>query len=68
MLKDKIRQERLNHHLSLYELSKRSGHSASTLYGIENGRNRNPSFKTVCDLAKVLNIPLDELAKEVSVN
>lgn len=68
MLKDKIRQERLSHHFSLYELSKQSGHSASTLHGIENGRNSNPSFKTICDLARVLNIPLNELAKEVSGN
>lgn len=61
MLGDKIRQKRKKLFLSEYELARRSGHSVSTIYGIENGNNKNPGFNIVCDLARVLGIPLEEL-------
>ena len=61
MLSDKIRQKGL----SQSELARRSGHAVSTIHGIENGDNQNPSFRTVCDIAKVLGIPLDELYQDM---
>jgi transcriptional regulator with XRE-family HTH domain len=42
-----------------------SGHAVSTIHGIENGDNKNPSFKMIGDIAKVLGLSLDELYKEV---
>ncbi|MBE6834292.1 MAG: helix-turn-helix transcriptional regulator [[Clostridium] sporosphaeroides] len=58
----KVRQKK---GLSQSELARRSGHAVSTIHGIENGDNQNPSFRTVCDIAKVLDIPLDELYQDV---
>lgn len=65
MLSDKIRRVRQKKGLSQSELARRSGHAVSTIHGIENGDNQNPSFRTVCDIAKVLGIPLDELYQDM---
>lgn len=65
MLSDKIRQVRQKKGLSQSELARHSGHAVSTIHGIENGDNQNPSFRTVCDIANVLGIPLDELYQDV---
>jgi transcriptional regulator with XRE-family HTH domain len=64
MLKDKIREIRIKKDMSQSELARRSGHAVSTIHGIENGDNKNPSFKMIGDIAKVLGIPLDELYQE----
>ncbi len=64
MLIDTIREIRKKNGMSLYRLAKLSGHAVSTIHGIENGNNKNPSFITIGDIAKVLNIPLDELYQE----
>ena len=64
MLSDKIRRVRIIQGMSQSQLARRSGHAVSTIHGIENGDNKNPSFKTICDIAKVLEIPLDELYQE----
>mgnify|MGYP001000646063 CR=1 FL=1 len=64
MLSDKIRGVRIIQGMSQSQLARRSGHAVSTIHGIENGDNKNPSFKTICDIAKVLEIPLDELYQE----
>jgi transcriptional regulator with XRE-family HTH domain len=61
LLKEKIKQKRTERRMSLSELARRSGHSVSTIHGIENGANSNPSFKTICDIADVLKIPLEQL-------
>ena len=58
MLSDKIRGVRIIQGMSQSQLARRSGHAVSTIHGIENGDNKNPSFKTICDIAKVLEIPL----------
>lgn len=63
MLADKIRQVRKEQHLSQTELALRSGHPTSSIHGIENGDNQNPSFRTMRDIAGVLGVSLDELAK-----
>jgi XRE family transcriptional regulator of biofilm formation len=65
MLNDKIREIRIKKGLSQSEIARQSGHAVSTIHGIENGDNNNPSFKTIGDIAKVLGLSLDELYKEV---
>jgi transcriptional regulator with XRE-family HTH domain len=64
MLSNKIREIRIKNGMSLYRLAKLSGHAVSTIHGIENGDNKNPSFKMIGDIAKVLDIPLDGLYQE----
>ena len=61
MFGDFIRAKRTERELSLAELARRSGHSVSTLHGIENGDNKNPRFRIIIDLCEVLNISLDEM-------
>ena len=45
MLGETIKKMRLEQGLSCYELAKRSGHPVSSVYGIENGDNKNPDLK-----------------------
>ena len=61
MISGIIRINRAAKGLSESELARRSGHAVSTIHGIENGDNKNPGFKLIGDIAKVLNISLDEL-------
>ena len=61
MLNDKIREIRIKNGMSQSELARKSGHAVSTIHGIENGDNKNPSFKMIGDIAHVLGIPLDDL-------
>ncbi|HCR44009.1 MAG TPA: XRE family transcriptional regulator [Ruminococcaceae bacterium] len=69
MIGDKIRQIRIEKMLSESEVARRSGHSVSTVHGIETGDNKNPSFATICDIARVLGIPLETLDEsEIRVN
>lgn len=65
MLADKIRQIRKMRHLSEYEVAHRSGHPVSSIHGIECGDNKNPGFRVMFDLSRVLGFSLDELAKEI---
>lgn len=65
VLGDKIRQIRKKRFLSEFEVARRSEHSVSSIYGIENGNNKNPGFRVMYDLSRVLGFSLDELAKEV---
>ena len=65
MLADIIRQSRNKMHLSQSEIARRSGHPVSSIHGIENGDNKNPGFKIMYDLSKVLNFSLDKLAGEI---
>ncbi len=61
MFGDYIREKRMERGLSLAELARSSGHSVSTLHGIENGDNQNPRFRIIIDLCKALDISLDEM-------
>jgi transcriptional regulator with XRE-family HTH domain len=65
MLADKIRQIRKMRHLSQFEVARRSGHPVSSIHGIENGDNKNPGFKVMYNLSRVLGFSLDELGEEV---
>jgi transcriptional regulator with XRE-family HTH domain len=47
---------------SLRQLEERSGVSNALLSQIENGRIKNPSFKTVIAIARALSIPLERLS------
>ena len=66
MLNDQIREIRIKSGMSQSELARKSGHAVSTIHGIENGDNKNPSFVTIGDISKVLNISLDELYHTIS--
>ena len=48
---------------SLRDLEKDTGISSSLLSQIETGRVKEPSFRKIAKIAKVLNISLDRLAK-----
>lgn len=63
MLGETIKKMRLEQGLSCYELAKRSGHPVSSVYGIENGDNKNPRFEILCDIADVLNVPIEDFKK-----
>ena len=65
MLSSKIRQYRIRCNMSESELARRNGHAVSTIHGIENGDNKNPGFKIIYDLSRVLNVSLDELGREL---
>lgn len=52
-----------NHHISIYELSKKTGLAWSTIKNYKNGSEM--SFKNACKIADSLNISLDQLRKEV---
>ncbi len=56
----KLKQLRLDKNLSLSELAKRSSLSVSYLNEIENGK-KNPKRDKTASLAKVLDVPYDEL-------
>lgn len=61
MLGSKIKELRQSKGLSCSELARRSGHSVSSIHGIETGANKNPRFKIICDVCKVLEISTDDL-------
>ena len=64
MLADIIRQIRIKRFLSEAEVARRSGHPVSSIHGIECGDNKNPGFRIMYDLSRVLSFSLDELAEE----
>lgn len=47
--------------LSCSELARRSGHPVSSIHGIETGANRNPRFRIIIDIGRVLDISLEEM-------
>ena len=57
-----LQKARLAVGLSLRELEKRSGMSASQISQIETGRRADPGFSTVLRLAKALEVSMDALA------
>lgn len=52
---------RASRDISRYKLSKMTGLRESTLQNIENSKDPNPTFKTICKIADALEISLDEL-------
>ncbi|RUS48850.1 helix-turn-helix domain-containing protein [Cohnella sp. AR92] len=52
------------HAFSTTELAKRLEVTPQSLTSIERGETRNPSFKVICQLAKVFNVPIDAFSDE----
>ena len=64
MLSDNIKKFRKQQKLSQEQLSQKSGITYSTLIKLESGVNKNPTVKTLQQIAKVLDVTLDDLMKE----
>jgi transcriptional regulator with XRE-family HTH domain len=64
MLGKKIAELRKKQGLSCAELARRCGYAVSTMHGIESGRNRRPSFQSICEIADVLGVEI-AIFKEV---
>lgn len=58
-----LREIRTRKNITRYQLSKLSGVKESTLQSIENNKDPNPTFKTMCKIADALNVTLDELRR-----
>jgi len=64
MLADNIKRYRAKLGLSQDQLAREAGITYSTLTKLESGVNQNPKVKTLQQLAKALDVSLDELMKE----
>ena len=64
MLADNIKKRRKKLGLSQEELAKNAGITYSTLIKLESGANNNPTVKTLQQIAKALNVSLDDLVKK----
>ena len=63
MLAQNIKKLRKQRKLSQEELAKKAGVTYSTLIKLESGVNKNPTIKTIQQIAAALEVSLDELAK-----
>ena len=63
MLAQNIKKLRKQHNLSQEELAKKAGVTYSTLIKLESGVNKNPTIKTIQQIAAALEVSLDELTK-----
>lgn len=64
MLAQNIKKYRQKLKLSQEELARKAGITYSTLIKLESGANKNPTVKTLQQLAKALGISIDQLLKE----
>jgi transcriptional regulator with XRE-family HTH domain len=64
MLADNIKRYRATMGLSQDQLARKAGITYSTLTKLESGVNQNPKVKTLQQLAKALEVTLDELMTE----
>ena len=63
MLAQNIKKLRNQRKLSQEELAKKAGVTYSTLIKLESGVNKNPTIKTIQQIAAALDVSLDELTK-----
>ncbi len=56
-----IRKSREALGLSCSELARQAGHPVSSIHGIETGANKNPRFRIIIDLSRVLNISIEDM-------
>ncbi len=63
MLAQNIKKLRNQCKLSQEELAKKAGVTYSTLIKLESGVNKNPTIKTIQQIAAALQVSLDELTK-----
>ncbi len=61
MLAQNIKKLRKQRKLSQEELAKKAGVTYSTLIKLESGVNKNPTIKTIQQIAAALEVTLDEL-------
>jgi len=64
MLHENLKQFRKEKNLSQEELAKKADVTYSTLIKIESGNNQNPTVKTLQQIAKALDVTIDDLMKE----
>lgn len=64
MIGAKIRQIRRQKGISATNLAKEIGLPLTSLSNIEREVSKNPSFYTICKIAKALEVPIDYLAKQ----
>ena len=64
MLAQNIKKLRKQRKLSQEELAKKAGVTYSTLIKLESGVNKNPTIKTLQQIASALAVTLDELTKD----
>jgi transcriptional regulator with XRE-family HTH domain len=64
MLAENLKKLRKLCNLSQEELARKAGITYSTLIKLESGANKNPTVKTLQQLARALEATLDELVKE----
>ena len=64
MLAENIKKLRKQHKWSQEELAKKAGVTYSTLIKLESGANKNPTIKTVQQIAAALEVTLDELTRK----
>ena len=64
MLSENIKKFRKQQKLSQEQLSQKAGITYSTLIKLESGVNKNPTVKTLQQIAKVLNATIDDLMQE----
>jgi len=58
-----IKNIRLKKGMSKSELARRAGTAVSNVHNIETEASKNPGWYTICSLAEVLEISLDDLRK-----
>ena len=64
MLAENLKRYRAKIGLSQDQLARKAGITYSTLTKLESGVNQNPKVKTLQQLAKALDVTLDDLMKE----
>ena len=64
MLAENIKRLRKEENLSQEQLAQKAGITFSTLAKLESGFNQNPTVKTLQQIAKALDVTLDEIMKE----
>lgn len=63
MIGEVIKNIRLKKGMSKSELARRAGTAVSNVHNIETEASKNPGWYTICSLAEVLEISLDDLRK-----
>jgi transcriptional regulator with XRE-family HTH domain len=64
MLAENIKTFRKQRGISQEELARKAGVTYSTLIKLESGSNKNPTVKTLQQIAQALDVTLDDLMKE----
>ena len=64
MLAENIKRYRMEKGLSQEQLAQKAGSTYSTLAKLESGANQNPTVKTLQQVARALEVSLDDLMKE----